>query len=208
MGLDASNARMQTLVARLSDIHFRGQELNNTRLLIAASEQELSTEYSDALSKTKLVVKSADGTQNEFTVGNLQAVANTVICTPDGNPIPANTNADLIVQGLKNGSYQAHKIASGGYNTAGNWSGTVGAEYNWSTSTDSQIESVSDTDGQETAQMKYDSKLGELQPKDKQMEMELKNLDTEAQAIQTEIDAVKKVIDKDIEMTFKTFGNG
>ncbi len=40
---------------------------------------------------------------------------------------------------------------------------------------------------------------------DRQLEIELKNIDTQQQAVQTEIDAVNKVIDKNIDMTFKTF---
>ncbi len=40
---------------------------------------------------------------------------------------------------------------------------------------------------------------------DRQLEIELKNVDTQQQAVQTEIDAVNKVIDKNIDMTFKTF---
>lgn len=52
---------------------------------------------------------------------------------------------------------------------------------------------------------KYNAEEARLQTIDKKFEMELKNLDTQHQAVQTEIDAVKKVIDKNIDMTFKTF---
>lgn len=44
-----------------------------------------------------------------------------------------------------------------------------------------------------------------IQQQDKTLELHLDQLDTEQQAIQTEMDAVKKVIDKNIEETFKTF---
>ena len=44
-----------------------------------------------------------------------------------------------------------------------------------------------------------------IQQQDKTLELHLDQLDTEQQAIQTELDAVKKVIDKNIEETFKTF---
>ncbi len=40
---------------------------------------------------------------------------------------------------------------------------------------------------------------------DEQLEIELKNLDTQHTEVQTEVDAVKKVIDKNIDMTYKTF---
>ena len=50
------------------------------------------------------------------------------------------------------------------------------------------------------------TKLQPLQLTDKKLELQLKQLDTEQQAISTELDAVSKVIDKNIESSFKTFG--
>lgn len=44
-----------------------------------------------------------------------------------------------------------------------------------------------------------------IEEEDRTLEMKLKQLDTEQEALQTEMDAVKKVIDKNIEQTFKTF---
>ncbi len=46
-----------------------------------------------------------------------------------------------------------------------------------------------------------------IQEEDRTLELRLKQLDTEQKALQTEMDAVKKVIDKNIEMTFKTFSS-
>lgn len=50
-----------------------------------------------------------------------------------------------------------------------------------------------------------DAKTTIIQQQDKTLELHLNQLDTEQQAIQTEMDAIKKVIDKNIEETFKTF---
>jgi len=59
----------------------------------------------------------------------------------------------------------------------------------------------------------YDKKIEDInartekvQAKDKNLELKLKQLDTEQSAIQTELEAVQKVIDKNVEDTFKTFG--
>ena len=64
----------------------------------------------------------------------------------------------------------------------------------------------------ERRQTEYDSAIAEInaqtesiQDSDKRLELQLKQVDTEQQAVQTEMDAVKKVIDKNIESTFKTF---
>lgn len=46
-----------------------------------------------------------------------------------------------------------------------------------------------------------------IQQQDKKLELQLKQLDTEQQALSTEMEAVKKVIDKNIEQTFKTFAS-
>lgn len=48
-------------------------------------------------------------------------------------------------------------------------------------------------------------KITQIQGQDKLLEMELKDVDTQHNEVQTEIDSVKKVIDKNIDMTFKTF---
>ncbi|MBR1753348.1 hypothetical protein IJ732_00805 [bacterium] len=44
-----------------------------------------------------------------------------------------------------------------------------------------------------------------IQQEDRTLELKLKQLDTEHNALQTEMDAVKKVCDKNVESTFKTF---
>lgn len=56
------------------------------------------------------------------------------------------------------------------------------------------------------AQAEYESKSAMIQSQDKFLEIELKQVETQHQAAQTEYDSVKKVIDKNIERSFKTFG--
>lgn len=50
------------------------------------------------------------------------------------------------------------------------------------------------------------SKIEIIQAEDKNLELRLKQLDTEQDAISTEMDAVEKVIEKNTESSFKTFG--
>lgn len=58
--------------------------------------------------------------------------------------------------------------------------------------------------GAEKSPMQLDSaKLASLQAEDKRLELILRTLDTQEQALQTEISAVTKVIDKNIEASFK-----
>lgn len=44
-----------------------------------------------------------------------------------------------------------------------------------------------------------------IQAEDKKLELKLKDLDTKQEAINTELDSLKKVVDKDIEQSFKAF---
>ena len=64
----------------------------------------------------------------------------------------------------------------------------------------------------EYEQAKYNKAMSDLnakteaiQKKDKALELELKQLDTEQNAISTEMDAVTKVVEDNVEKTFKTF---
>lgn len=50
------------------------------------------------------------------------------------------------------------------------------------------------------------AKTSLIQQEDQQLELRLKQLDTEQNALSTEIDAVKKVVDDNVESSFKTFG--
>lgn len=61
------------------------------------------------------------------------------------------------------------------------------------------------TENDPAAQAEYDSSTAEAQSKDKQLELKLKNLENEHKAVETEMEGVKKVIEKNIEGTFKTF---
>jgi len=83
--------------------------------------------------------------------------------------------------------------------TQADFPGTNGDEFDVAA-----YEAAKATYDQEMSQ--YNASLGDLQLKDKNLELTLKSLDTEQQAIQTELDAVSKVIDKNIEGSFKTFG--
>lgn len=64
-----------------------------------------------------------------------------------------------------------------------------------------------DSDDTETAkaEAEYNKVMAQIEAKDKRFDLQLKQIDTEHQAIQTEMDSVKKVIDKNIERSFKIF---
>ena len=68
------------------------------------------------------------------------------------------------------------------------------------------IEDVLDKSDDAAIINEYETKMDYYQHKDKQLELQLQRLQTSHNAIQTEMDSVKKVIDKNVEKSFKTFG--
>lgn len=110
---------------------------------------------------------------------------------------------------------QVEKDSTGRYITVSipNTSGTM-TTYSLTTTT------VTDQDAYEDAMNQYEydkylydqsiqdinAKIEIIQAEDKNLELRLKQLDTEQEAIQTEMDSVEKVIQKNTESTFKTFG--
>lgn len=89
-----------------------------------------------------------------------------------------------------------------------------GITYSLTTSTITDQTAYEDAMNQyEFDKAKYDqaiqeinSKIEIVQAEDKNLELRLKQLDTEQDAISTEMDAVQKVIEKNTESSFKTFG--
>ncbi len=53
--------------------------------------------------------------------------------------------------------------------------------------------------------IKIQLRINATQSLDQALELQLRRVDTQQQAVQTEIEAVRKVIDKNIELVFKTF---
>lgn len=52
----------------------------------------------------------------------------------------------------------------------------------------------------------YTAQVTQIQSEDKIFDLSLKQVETEHSAIQTEYDSVKKIIDKNVERSFKIFG--
>ncbi|MGN0014206.1 MAG: hypothetical protein ACI37T_02170 [Candidatus Gastranaerophilaceae bacterium] len=73
----------------------------------------------------------------------------------------------------------------------------------------SGVGNISDTlytDDDASITAEYDAQMDYYQHKDKELELQLQQLETSHNAVQTEIDSVKKVIEKNVEKSFKTFG--
>ena len=69
----------------------------------------------------------------------------------------------------------------------------------------SDITETTDTTEATIAEAEYNSTMAKIEAKDKQFDMQLKNIDTEHESLQTEYDSIKSVLDKNIERNFKMY---
>ncbi|MEI7474607.1 MAG: hypothetical protein WCK67_07475 [bacterium] len=193
MGLAASQGRMLTLDGRKSDLEYRAQTISNRRIMISMQTGELARNYSEALNNRIMKVKT-DGQELPLSIANLTLV-NMKPVYADGSAVPDKTASDVLEEGLRNGvitMQYINKPADAKTN-----------EVDWKTST--LISDNLNTADDAAANGKYEYLSAEFQAKDKQMELELKNVETMHKAVETEMESVKKVVDKNIEMTFKAF---
>lgn len=77
-------------------------------------------------------------------------------------------------------------------------------QISWS-SGDASLQTETDNVDTTKAEAAYQATMNQLEAKDKQFDLELSKINTEHTAVQTEIDSVKKVIDKNIDRSFKIF---
>lgn len=272
MGMSASQARLLTITARLSDLEYQAQTVENARIRLSQRTEEAATEYSNALEKKSLsVLSGVDSTSGTYqyvqatayNLTNYAAVSsldkqrfikdsNGKVVVTDGESSAYDksngtlstflSNMGIVTDPSKTGYDSAkvtyytnvfNQIKSNGYNSPGNtnmystdwlysqlsagnvhleeWNATGGQDgkgdfeaISWQ-SGDVSIKTDSDDEAATKAEADYTAKTAEIQSKDKKLELNLKQIDTEHSALQTEFDSVKKVIDKNIERSFKTF---
>lgn len=324
MGMSASQARMLSLTARLSDLEYTAQNVSNSKIRLADKAEEASRSYQDALNKEKVTVLSSDSStyidatafnlttyhavsatdkqrlltdaegrvlvtekvgqayDDSKNIGSESALLKATYATVDAYlraSLGYSTEAEASTAGL---TYNKDQVAyytnrytgleaflnKSGYTSDPNTTGTIGSGasaisvendagatsyysniydeiskhgYNspgddkmkdseWLYSQlssgniflneydiDKKLEQVSYTSGDASLQVKsdttevakaeaeYNTTMAAIQSKDKKFDLQLKELDTEHTAIQTEIESVKKVIDKNIERSFKVF---
>ena len=75
----------------------------------------------------------------------------------------------------------------------------------WRTDESSQFKQRNYTEDDADVLARYEAATAEVQAQDKVLEVEEKNIETQHKAIETEMESVKKVIQKNMEETFKIF---
>lgn len=223
MGMSASQGRFLTLTARKSNLEFQIQQTTQAKMLLANQMDQEATLWSDGMnvqhlyysptgegSATKdmdrltyqLVTRSKEDNGLGMKVSDnygREVVPELPDPMPEGKTVkdyvvePNCGQADYFEKNLKTGNWAIQKLTGEGW-------------------IDQTIEGSTfiyqgvDSGDYAVANNTYDQKVKRLQRIDKQFDMHITQLAAEQQAIETEMDSVKKVIDKNIEETFKTFG--
>jgi hypothetical protein len=292
MGMSASQCRLLSLTARLSDLEYQAQAVSNEKIRLSEQSTEANQKYENALDKEKLTVLSQNSsTYVDATAANLSTYASEA---NSKQKILENSSGQIMVSedvteayeksGGQGGSFETflnllgytqdtsktsstavsvttttngatstssvkvkydstavtyytniyNMMGNNGYGTISNsnlndseWlydelsSGNLYVTEQTSTDSDddgtndwekisystgdSALQTASDTSYIAKAEAEYNTETARIQTKDKRYDMTLKDIDTQHTAIQTEVDSVKKVIDKNIERSFKTF---
>ena len=277
MGMSASQARLLSLTARLSDLELQAQSISNAKIRLSDMSAAAAKTYSDALNKetmkvysglqsngvssyidataknlttygmisttdkqrfikdssNKVLVTKAVGDAYDSANGNSNAFLDSVVGyhdqasataagkTYDSGSVTYNTNVfneikesggyhypgdtnmndkDWLQSQVDNGNIFLYEYDS----TAGSAGTGDYTNVSWN-SGDATLQEISDTTQTAKAQATYDTTMANIQSKDKRFDLSLETIDTEHTAIQTEVDSVKKVIDKNIERSFKIF---
>lgn len=223
MGLSASQARYLCLTARKNNVEFQIQMLTQQKLMLANQLDSEATLWSDGMNIQHLYYDptgsgSATTDLPRLTYQTVTAPFDEngldmrvtdsygrIVVTELPNPMPEGrtvenyvvepyaTQADYFENNIKTGNWNIQRIQDGQWIDIS----VDGASF---------IYQGVDMGDFKIANAQYELKVEKLERIDKKFDTQIQQLATEQKAIETEMDSVKKVIDKNIEETFKTFG--
>lgn len=165
----------------------------------AAEYNKLQQAYADAkTSKDAIAANSAGASSGSTSSSSNQAYYTNLYNRMAQGYVTENdesstiNNKDWIQNQLQNHNLILEKVADSKWNKT-----SLSSDTNF-------CEETNDTDIAR-AEAQYEAESKKLETKDKIFDMKLQQINTEHTAIQTEVESVKKVIDKNIERTFKIF---
>lgn len=220
MGLAASQARLLLLTARKSDLELRAQQITNTEMILAMQTETIAKEYSRKLSNKKMVfqtqfdingnaknsvedVSVALLSQNDYVLtdsrGNIISTAEINSGTSEWSYLRDNLS---LQNAIKRGIVRIYN-ESDYYQADGVTRNMEAEQINIAGSTEFYETYRTDDDAEATAV--YETKMAEIQVKEKQLQIDLQQVEVQQKACETEMDSVKKILDKNIDRTFKVF---
>ena len=197
MGLAASQARLLLLTARKSDLELRAQQITNTEMILAMQTEKIAQEYSNKISNKVTMMPTStdmnDATYNQSVIMTYEELikAGYTLQYANGDAYDNEGNSTAWLQ---------DQIQKGDIIIL---SATTGEEVGITGS--SNFYQTYYTEDDDAATAEYESKMAQIQTKEKKLQIDLNQIENQQKACDTEIDSVKKVIEKNIERTFKTF---
>ncbi len=149
------------------------------------------------LAKGTTSIKKGTG-KNEYVVGDKTYVVDPALTVNNGSGTKGCSN--YLQECLRNGLYSIESFVDNkdALTNEDKWS-----KVSWDSL--SQITDENYDDDDDAASAKYKRLQQQIETKDKKLEMELDNIETQRSAVTTEVDSVDKVIQDNVEKTFKTF---
>ncbi len=226
MGFAASQARFLSLTARISDNEYEAQQISQERLALNDQMNIFAEEYEDAISNQVIVTNVFD--DNGLNKAQVALTYDVIVKDPlnGGMGMKLVTSSGLVVvpsaedipEGEDASNYfifeQARDVETLQQNlTEGNFYLTSDALKDKETGeyikkSVEQIDyttKIYDTTDDAVAKAKYDKRMRAAERKDSEFEMRLNQIETEHTALTTELDSLEKVIDNNVESSFKTF---
>ena len=160
---------------------------------------------------------SAWGEGYEYVQTGYKKVYEDPVQQEDGNYYTSDGKKYVVCSLINNKEYFQNGIRTGAFllqqgttaevkNNAGI---AVGEKTTWATTPwqgSSVIKDEYNTEDDALAESEYEAKLAVIKCQDQMMDMEIKQIETQHKAIEEEWDSVKKVIEGNIQKTFKIFG--
>lgn len=153
--------------------------------LVSSSGNKLVVGSEEDMNK---MIKNSAGKSREFTKEDF-------MIAPDLN------NQETFDTAIKNGVYRFAQLKQDE-----NGKMVFDAPENWESLGSGSIREEYDKSDDAAAEADYETKMAKIQNKDKKLELELNQLESERDAINTEIESVQKVLDDNVETSFKSFG--
>jgi len=207
MGLAATQTRFLSLTSKKSNIEYQGQQINQQRTTLS---NRSSAAYSQMLT---LSVPTPPST-SEFVEINYQfESAGVTYQTTQLNINGSGTLESVQAKNINTGAVSTINITAsekdavtGRYTTLDGAGASVVETIDYDAYDDAYNQYTYKQYLYERQMEEINAETAVVQQQDKALELRLNQLDTEQSAIKTELEALSKVIDDNVESSFKTFG--
>ena len=232
MGFAASQARFLSLTARLSDNEYEAQQISQERVALTNQMELYADAYEEATTNQYLTATVFDSDTGASTTVALSYDVITSSVLDGGLGMTLVTSSGLIVvsseeerdeqieasngtltlsdfyvyEDVTDTSVLQRNLEEGNFYFATEKDELTGE---WDMKGYASLSNVTlayDTSDDDAAKAVYDTRMAKAEKTDAMLEMRLDQIDTEHTAISTEMDSVQKVVEDNIESSFKTFG--